>query len=272
MAMLLMGSIATFAQKQFEGEINYRNFENYSKPVRKFSKGMAYNGARNVKVLIKGNKMHIIDESMHLNTLLLPDEDRVIIYNDLLKRGLQCSYGNYTTTYMSTYSPKPNVVGQTKDYKVEITGKKNTLLGHVCGNYKGTVTAKTSASSPAVTTVDVWYSTEYEVNPIYNFYLYGIESPGIAMKWTIDQHSKVPLFGTFDSFIASEVKSITQREVDDSEMQIPSDYELKVTDSPFKMLGIYGDTKKYLKKNNMYPGDADTDKDVTYKIEEEWNF
>lgn len=270
--LMWMISLTAFSQTLFEGEINYRNFENHSKAVRKFSKGMAYNGARNVKVVIKGKKMHIIDESIHLNTLLLPDENCVIIYNDLLKRGLKCSYSNYTQTYMAAYGPKSNTPGQIKEYTIKPSGEIGTFLGEECEKYKGTVTTSTSSSSPVVTNVEVWCSTKYKVDPVYCCYLNGVEVPGVAMKWTTDQHGKVPLFGSMDSFVASEVKSITSRNVEDSEMRIPSEYELKETDSSFKMLGIYGDTKKYLKKNKLYPADADNATEVTYQIEEEWDF
>ncbi len=269
---MLLTDLLAYSQTLFEGEINYRNFENHSKAVRKFSKGMAYNGARSVRVLIKGNKVHIIDESMHLSTLLLPDEGYVIIYNDLLKQGLKCSYSNYTMTYMSQYSPKAYIPGQMKDYEVKATDETTEIQGEPCKLYKGTITTTTNGASPTVTTVEVWCSTKYKVDPVYQYYLYGVEIPGVAMKWTTDQHGKVPMIGSMDSFVASEVKSITPRTVDDSEMQIPSEYELKLTDSAFKMLGIYEDTKKYLKKNKMYPTDAENDTEVTYQIEEEWDF
>lgn len=271
MFMLLVGMNIS-AQSIFEGEIAYRNFENHSKTVRRFSKGMAYNGARNVKVLLKGNKMHIIDESMHLNTLVLPDENAVIIYNDLLKRGLKCSYSNYTQTYMSAYSSKPSVVGQTKKYAVRKTGLTKVIKGEQCSQYKGNVTAQVSGVSPAVTEIEMWCSDRYKTSPTYTYFLNGIEVANLAVKYTTDQHGKIPIFGSMDSFVAAEVKSITPRNVDDSEMQIPADYELKETDSASKMLGIYGDTSKYLKKNKMYPTDADTNTEVTYTIDEEWDF
>lgn len=269
---MLLISVAVSAQDQFEGQIDYRNFESHSKIVRKFSKGMAYNGARDVKVLVKGNKMHIIDESMHLNTLLDPDANTVIIYNDLLKKGLKCTYTDYINTYMSAYGPNPTTEGQTKEYSVAPVSEYKELNGVKCQKYSGKVVAKVEGTSPTTTTVEVWCSTEHPVDPVYDFYLNGLQIPGVAMKWTTDQHGKLPLLGTLDSFVASEVKSITPRTVDDSEMQIPEDYELKVTNSPFKMMGIYGDTVKYLKKNKTYPADADKDQTVTYQIEEEWDF
>lgn len=271
--ILLLFSVSISAQTVFEGEINYRNFENNSKSVRSLSKGMAYNGARNVKVLVKGNKLHIIDESMHLNTLLLPDEGYAIVYNDLLKRGLKCSFLGYVQTYMSAYGPKTYTPGQTKNYQVKQLEETKTFNDETCEIHKGQlITSVSGSSNPATTNIEVWCSTKYTVDPVYQYYLYGIDVPGIAMKWTIDYQAKIPFVGKMSSYVASEVKSIIPRAIDDSEMQIPSDYELKETDSAFKMLGIYGDTKKYLKKNKMYPGDADADTEVTYKIEEEWDF
>ena len=94
----------------FEGEIAYRNFENHNKLVLKLSKGMAYNGARDVKILMKGANMHIIDESLHMHTLLLPEENKAVIYNDLLKRGQEFPFNAYVNTYLSALSPNDRVI------------------------------------------------------------------------------------------------------------------------------------------------------------------
>lgn len=272
LACLMGCALLTSAQTLFEGEIKYRNFENHSKNVRKFSKGMAYNGARNVRVLIKGNRVNILDESLHLNTLILPDEDCVIIYNDLLKKGLKCSYTSYTRQYMSQYGPNCYLASQTKNYNIKNNGQTKTINGEECIGYSGILETFVNGGSPTKVVIETWCSTKYKINPSYWYYLYGLEVPGIAVKWTINSQGKVPLFGTMSSFIASEVTEIIPRQVDDSEMQIPTNYELKETNSPFKMLKIYSETKKYLKKNKMYPADADEDTDVTYSIEEEWDF
>lgn len=269
---MLFVCMAVSAQKPFEGEIQYRNFENHSKTVRKFSKGMSYNGARDVKVIVKGKNVLIKDESLHLNTLLLPDEEEAIVYSDVLKRGLKCTYSDYTRTYMSTYGPNTWAPQQTKEYSVKKTNATKNIDGHKCVQYAGKVITHTPAPEPIVTDVEVWTDTKYKMPEAYLNYLYGIVVDGLVVKCTTDLKSKVPLFGRQDSFVASEMKSVTPRKVDDSEMTVPADYELKETDSPFKMNGIHSDTKKYLKNNKMYPADADADTEVTYKIEEEWDF
>lgn len=262
------------AQTTFEGEITYRNFENHSKTVRKFSKGMAYNGARDMKVIMKGDRMLIIDESMHLSMLLLPDEEEVVIYNDLLKRGLRCSYNNFVQSNLSQYGDKSYLAGITIKNNVKETGETKTIKGEECGLAKGQIisTVDGSGIKPTVHDMEVWCSKKYKISPTYKYFVNGLNVSGIAVKYTINSHGKVPLFGSMDSFIAAEVKEITPRKVEDSELEAPAGYEYKETDSPNKMLGIYGDTSKYLKKNNMYPTDADKDTEVTYKIDEEWDF
>lgn len=53
-------------------------------------------------------------------------------------------------------------------------------------------------------------------------------------------------------------------------MQVPENYDIVVSKSPFKVLSLYRAAKKYLIKNNQYPTQLETD--VTYKIEDEWDF
>lgn len=268
-------SLAGYAQskKHFEGEIVYRNFENHNKLVRKLSKGMAYNGSRTVKVLLKSYNMHIIDESLHIHTLLLPDENKIIVFNDLLKKGQAFSFGTYAESYLSAYSPDPrNISGQIleNEYSVKKTSKTD-YMGQSCDIYKGQITAKTGAGG-AVCNAEIWVSPQYTIYKSYWYFLNGIQVPGIALKWTTDQHGKVPLLGTMSSYVASEVKEIKERSIADEEMQVPSDCQIVTSDSPFKILRLYKDTRKYLKKNKMYPADAEEDTEVTYKIEEEWDF
>lgn len=270
-AFVLLAVIAN-AQKAFEGEIKYRNFENHSKQVRKQSRGLQYNGVRNVRVVVKGNKMLLCDESMHLNTLMLPDDDLIIIYNDLMKKGLAYNYSTYKSTYMSALDPNKSVAMGERQYNVGKTTATQTFGKEKCNNYKGTITSSVSSMAKIDISVDVWTATKYKMPDAYRCYLYGLDVPGIAMKWTFNQQAKVPIIGRMDSFVASEVKELIPRAVSDSELSVPDDVTITETDSAGKLLSIYKDTRNYLKSQNMYPGDADADTDVTYSIEEEWNF
>lgn len=63
---LLTALLGSAQNKYFEGELVYNNFENHSKIVLKLSKGMAYNGKRTVRVLMKGSVVHVADRDLHL--------------------------------------------------------------------------------------------------------------------------------------------------------------------------------------------------------------
>ena len=258
-------------KKSFEGEMTYRNFENHNNLVRKFSKGMAYNGARDMKIIIKGYNIHIIDETMHMHTLLLPNENKAIIYNDLLKRGQQFPFSEYVDSYLSAFSPNTRQVSTVTipapEYTIVDTGQKKEYKGEECRIFKGQVIANKGGTT---TDVELWVSDKYSIFKCYWYFLNGIQVPGVVMKWTYDLKGKVPMMGKMSSYVASEAKDVIEREVSADEMQVPKGYKIVVSKSPFKVLGLYGDTKKYLKKNKMYPGDEDTE--VTYQIDDEWDF
>ena len=257
-------------ERFFEGDIIYRNFENHNKTVIKFSSGMAYNGSRTVRVIMKGYNIHIIDESMHMHTLLLPNEDKAIIFNDLLKKGQQFPFAEYVNNYLTALSPNDRVVsGTTISSKSTIsdTGIKKDYMGQTCSVYKGQVISNNGSSTSEV---ELWVSSKFDIYKSYWYFLNDIQVPGIALKWTYDTKGKIPLFGQMSSYVASEAKEINERIVADEEMQVPENYDIVVSKSPFKVLSLYRAAKKYLIKNNQYPTQLETD--VTYKIEDEWDF
>lgn len=274
--LLLLCSLVVFvpacSQEQFEGELNYRNFENHNNAARKLSDGISYNGARNVKILIKGNKMHIIDESLHMHTLLLPDEDYAIIYSDLLKRGIRGTYRSYAMTFPNKKDSSSFSLIERNEIVKKLDVKKN-IIGYDCIGYKTTIKAgEKGKESNFAGENEIWLTTKYALPTEYYYYLNNIDINGIVLKSTTRSTGKVPFIGNISSFVASEIKSIIPRYVEDSLMQVPVGYEWTDTDSLSKMVELYKDTKKYLKKHKMYPGDADADSEVIYKIEDEWDY
>lgn len=262
MLMLLCFALMAGAQdKFFEGELVYDNFENHSKIVLKLSKGMAYNGKRTVRVLMKGSVVHIIDEVLHFHTLLVPDEKKAIIFSDFLKRGQQFPYDEYVKTYLSQYSISKNKVKGT----FAKTGETEQVLDHTCDLLKG----KVSASS-VKTDIEAWVTPEYKIHDSYRTVVYGMDIEGLALKWAYKTVGKVPLIGEMRSYVQSELREFTPRQVSDAEMSVPEGFTIAESTSPFKVLGLYKDTKKYLKENGMYPDDME--KEVTYQTEEEWSF
>ena len=259
--LMLMPLLGSAQNQYFEGELVYNNFENHSKIVLKLSKGMAYNGKRTVRVLMKGSVVHIIDEMLHFHTLLIPDENKAIIFNDYLKRGQQFPYNEYMKTYLSQYSISKDKVKGT----FTKTGEKEQVLGHTCDLLKG----KVSASS-VKTDLEAWVLPDYKIHDSYRCVVYGMDIDGLALKWAYKTVGKIPLIGEMRSYVLSELVEINARKVTDAEIKVPEGFTIVESTSPFKVLGLYKDTKKYMKEHGMYPDDLE--KEVTYKTEDEWSF
>lgn len=259
--LLCMALMASAQDKYFEGELIYDNFENHSKIVIKLSKGMAYNGKRVVRVLMKGSTIHMIDEVLHFHTLLKPDEDKAIIFSDILERGQEFPYAEYVKEYLSTFSISQGKVKGT----FANMGEKEDVLGHSCDLFKG----KVSASS-VKTDLEAWTTTAFKIHDSFRAIANGMDLEGLALKFAYKTVGKIPLMGEARSYVQSELREMNAREVTDEEISIPASYKLVKSKSPFKVVGLYSDTKKALKARGEYPDEME--QEVTYKTEDEWSF
>lgn len=254
------------AQTNFEGELHYRNFENYSRNARMFTGGECYNGSRNLRIIIKGDKVHIVDETLNVHKLALPEKEMLIVYSDLTKSGI------IKSLYADLSDPSDSVEAKLDEYGATLTSKEKEYKGEKCLVYKGKIVPG-SANFNMSTTYEVWCTRQY-IFPSYtsSLILQKIKISYIPLKWTYEAHGKTPIIGKSDTFIASELTKISPRKVDDFEFETPKGYKFITTDSQNKLAGFYRDVRKELRKQNKYPGDADADTDITYKIEDEWDF
>lgn len=268
--MTCLISISCWAQKAFEGTLEYRTMENHDKQVIKHSSDMAYNGARNITYLIKGNKTLCKDECTHMYTLLDPDKQIVILYSDLLKKGLKFDYTAYTSSYLASFTKNgPSFMGHGIPptlYRFEKTGQNIPFMDFTAQYIKGRIENKTSGTS-----FDLYQTTTFTIPPsMYAAQMYGIEPEGLIVKITWEQVNNVPLLGEFKSYVYTELKQLKERPVEDSEFIIPKDIKIDSSESPFKVVKLYKKNAEYLKKKQMYPTQVNTE--VTYKIDETWDF
>ena len=172
--------------------------------------------------------VHIIDEMLHFHTLLIPDENKAIIFNDYLKRGQQFPYNEYMKTYLSQYSISKDKVKGT----FTKTGEKEQVLGHTCDLLKG----KVSASS-VKTDLEAWVLPDYKIHDSYRCVVYGMDIDGLALKWAYKTVGKIPLIGEMRSYVQSELVEINARKVTDAEIKVPEGFTIVESTSPFKVLG-----------------------------------
>lgn len=254
--------------KVFEGVLEYVAFENHSKKVINISKGTAYNGARHTTVFVKGKKVHIIDQSMHIHTILLPEEHTVYYYSDVICSGLKLNYEKYVGLYLSSFDPQAEA-GRMNEMKNNVSkrGRKATFDGHDCEVYEGTQTVKFGTN-----TIEVWSDECISVPNAIRSVIWNLPFSGLPIKYTVSQQLKAPIIGKLSSYMAGELTNMTAKEMSDSDFMPSSDIKIKESDSPFKILSLIKDNTKQLKKQGIYPTDAEKETDVTYKIEDEWDF
>lgn len=296
---LFVCSVSGQEKKAFEGELHYRSLENHDKNMLAFSAGLAYNGSRDIKFIIKGNKTLFRDECLHLTILLDPDKNIVIEYFDLIEKGMQFDYGSYVKM-RGSYSkegPSPiehNISIRPTLYRFESTGKTIDYLGYNTEFITGRIEVNLVGTS-----FEIYKVASFEMPKSYEFgLLYGIDIDGLISKFVHRQINNAPKLmkenksvakrarklltkedkSVFNSNIQSgemkgavytELKEIIERRVDEAEFVVPQNIGIQEYDA-MKYFSLYKENTAYLEEHNMYP--SQVYKDVDYKIDEDWDF
>ena len=251
----------------FEGMLLYRNYEFHSPVIRKFSFGNAYNGERSVKVVMKGNKIHIIDESLHMHTIILPDANIGYIYSDVAKQGIKSSL-NFLDDYLRVLDPEyPLKNGLTKTASLKQTKESVSYKGDNCKIYKGDM----MQGEDTKTEVEMWYSEKYRVYPSYRYVFSGLNPGGLLRKGIYNQSGKIPMLGKVKSLVSTELVALKSYQVPASEMVPPTDVAITECTDNKQLTALYKANRAQLKKMKMTPQHKKTS-EVKYDIRQQWDF
>lgn len=258
----------TASKRVFEGVLMYRNYEYHSSVVRKFSYGSAYNGERSVKVLIKGNKIHITDESLHLHTIILPDAGVGYIYSDVAKEGIKANL-SFLDDYLRTLDPNYSTkhLQEKKTSTLSTTQQTVEWRGDRCKVYKGYL----MRSEDAKTDVEMWYSEKFRVPACYGYVFSGLNPGGIIRKGVYNNSGKIPLLGNIKSLVSTELVALTCRQVAPSEMMPPPDVVITEATENKQLTALYKKNRAQLKKKKLTPKPLHT-KEVKYNLNSQWDF
>ena len=256
----------------FEGELHFRTMENHDENAVKFSFGMSYNGARDIKYIIKGNKVLYKDESTNMYTILDPDKDSIILFSTYIKKGMKFNYSHYIGSYLSAFSAdgqctkELGYINLPSCYRFNIIDDNYKYKDYTAQYIEGRI-----ENQSAGTSIDIINMPNIKIpRAMYHIQLYGISIDGLIAKLTYEQINNVPHVGELKTYVSSELKEMISRNVDDSEFNIPSEISIDISESPFEVVELYKQNDKYLKKNKLYP--TQINKNVIYEINEEWDF
>jgi hypothetical protein len=250
----------------FEGALLYRNYEYHSNVVRKFSNGRAYNGERTTLVKLRGQDVHIVDESMRLHTIIVPGDNLVYLYSDVLSWGLQGDK-EFLQQFLGAYDPDYSLPNLEKTSTLRTTDEKMTYKGDECKVYRGLL----KIGDAGETDVELWYSPRFKTNPSYKYFVFGLPVGGIIRKGIINNSGSVPLLGKLKSTTAIELMALTEYKVPTSEMRPPASINFSPMRAPKQLNRFYNENTKALKKAKLYPKKL-SNKEVKFNLQQQWDF
>ncbi len=286
-------TIATKAQliKPFEGEIVYETYENYSDYLKSMCNSIYFDGVHKIRVILKGAKVHVIDETTKCHTIANADiidlvnngsknneQGGFVHFCELTKTGLDFTKNTVYQTVLSA-SDLHYADGSVAKTSIYSFAKNNTgkeIMGEKCFLYQGSINHMIGSSTEQKYDVKA-YVSDIIVPKGYNLSLYGLQIPGIAMKWIIKYdggHVNVLNIGELSFYIEADVVEVKPRSVSDDEFIIPSDYKIyRGSSNPFTLIKYYKGIKKQLEKLGVKGGDrSQKTSGVHFKTNGEWDF
>ncbi|MDR0988551.1 MAG: hypothetical protein LBM06_03690 [Prevotellaceae bacterium] len=295
LGMILCVTFIARAQesKPFEGEILYETYENCSDYIKEMGNSIYFDGVHQVRLILKGNKMHLIDETTKCHILAdadiaLPASKRELTkaqekngnayvhYCDMTKTGMDFTK---LMSMMAVLAPWPPTYpdgskGEPFSYTFAKKDKTKVVLDETCSLYEGDIsyTAGTLKQKYFVQA----YVSDIEAPAGYPWSLYGLQIPGIAMQWIQKYdggHVSGMGVGEVSYYMEADVTKIIPRSVSDDEFVIPSGYKIKDASNVFSQLNYYKSVKKQLIKLGIKGGDnSQKSTGVHYKTDGEWDF
>lgn len=294
----------------FEGEIVYETYENYSDYILKMPNSIYFNGVHKIRLILKGNWMHMIDETTGCHIIVNNESAQEIMkaQNQKKTRGTlgalstlsqnrsnnSCSFVHFcdhTKTGLdmsdapgTQYILSSGVISYADGSKAPVTtntySKKEeakNILEQNCPLYAGQIVRKMGGMDQTYD-IKTWVSDKLIAPEGYKWNLYGLDVPGIALKWAMKYdggHISIMSVGELSYYIEADVVEITPRTVSDEEFNIPEGYNIKTggTSNALKIMGYYKSVKKELVKRGIKGGDnSQKTTGVHYKTDGEWDF
>lgn len=261
----------------FEGEIRYETFENYSDYILKMPNSMYFNGVHKMRMILKGDKMHLIDETTQCHIVVDNAVPSYVHFCDLTKTGM--NYGANIDAMRILTSEKTITVGGASapivDYTFAKTDTKKSINDKECTLYEGRINREMGKMEQKY---DVKaYVSDIPVPNGYKWSIFGLDIPGIALKYSYKYeggHVSVMSVGELSMYIEADVTEIIPRTVEDGEFDIPADYKIsKGSKNAFALMKYMSGVRKQHVKLGI-KGESNDKKTtgVHYKTNDEWDF
>ena len=269
--ILCLTAIACRAQDKplFQGEVTW-------KTMIMGNMATDYKGKHIIKVVYKNGSKHEYDTRLGKHVVMLPAEDRFIVYYDELKAGAEYPLNKYYSIgHMNS------AYGISQEGEFYKTDKTTQICGYDCVIYEGTKSINQdykAAKLQKASTVIYHYAVceKFDVDSIWQKKNPDMPSSGLLLKMVLDQKQNVKnalIKGKGNYYHSEVVTEVVEREVDDAELCVPNDIEIQKfrtfpSASP-RLAELYTQNKAALKKKGLFPTQL-PDND-TFDTDSEWD-
>lgn len=276
--LMMAGCLNVEAQekKVFEGEISFETYENYSDYILRMGNSIFFNGVHKMRLIVKGDKMHLIDETTKCHVVADNSVPSYVHFCELTKTGL--NYGKNIGAMQLFDKGTIKVGGQScpiSSFTFAPTETKKNILDKECVLYQGDINREMGG-------MEQKYEVKAYVSDIaapagFKWSLFCLDLPGIALKYSYKYdggHISVMNVGELSMYYEADVTKITPREVADDEFTIPADYKISTNaKNAFSLMKYYKGIKNQLVKLGI-KGESNDKKTtgVHYKTDGEWDF
>lgn len=285
----------------FEGEIVYETYENYSDYIKKMANSIYFDGVHKIRLILKGDKMHMIDETTQCHVIATADNASqtesnsnargraknakeqggasYVHFCDLTKTGMDFGKNiDMMRVLKNGDLVYPNGGGTAKltTNTFAKTETKKNILENECTLYEGRMIRKMGGMDQTYD-LKTYVSSSLTAPAGYSWNLYGLDIPGIALKWIQKYdggHVSVMNVGELSYYIEADVVEVKPRTVGDDEFTIPADYKISTgAKNAFALMKYYSGVRKQLEKLGIKGGDkSQKQTGVHYKTNDEWDF
>lgn len=281
---LLKVGIVHAQEQPFEGEIVYETFEHVSDAIKKQSNFSYFNGVHKIRLILKGNKMHMIDETTKIHSIV---DGAVPLYTEYCEWTQKGFYRDSRSIEIQKvlapcdiycFGERYSLVSNTFSQKTE----EKSFLNYPCKLYEGEICR--SIFNNQTYTIKA-YVSNISVPAGYEWSMLGLKIPGIALKWRMKFNIGhvnglgIVKSGEFSYYLEADVVEIIPRKVSDEEFVVPLNYKIVSGMNGFAAIRYQKEVKKKLQEKGVIGATYDIVGDnsnkttgVHYQTDEEWDF
>lgn len=270
----LSSHVKAQSNEPFEGELAFETFENYSDGLLNVFCSIDFNGVHKVRLILKGEKMHLIDETTKCHIIADNSIPSCVHFCDLTKTGMD--YEGNIGGIKSLFKGNIEMNGRSypiTTYTYAPTETKKNIMGKDCILYQGDINREVEGMEQKY--VVKTYMSDIVAPAGYKWYMYCLDAPRIALKYSYKYDGgHIGNVGELSKYYEADVTKITPRKVADDEFNVPNGYKIsKCANQPYNVVKYFKSVKKQLEKLGI-KGESNDKKTtgVHYKTDDEWSF